>query len=153
MKYAALSLIALLSLPAFAKETTGLESLQKDSKIFYRCDSRGLDFDTASEMKESSPGKYTLTIIVSPTNLVDNCVVSIMDEESTGAELCFMDLFPSLAKDEAAVTEKSYSLAPNQGKSSFKVDYKSAGSRVVTFIKKSSTLRVEESAPILATNK
>lgn len=154
MRYAFLCLFALLSTHGFAVETTSMPSESKPAKVYYRCESRGLDFDKSSQMKEIRPGKFVLTVPVSATGRIDNCVISVVDDESSGAELSFMDLFPSLAKDEPAVTEKSYSLAANQRLNTFKIDYKTSGSRRVTFEMKSRTFRVEKRrASSLATNK
>ncbi|MBC7530665.1 MAG: hypothetical protein H7318_03740 [Oligoflexus sp.] len=146
MRYAALSLFVLICTNAFAMETSE-SSEPVPSKVYYRCESRGLDFDDRSRMKEVKPGVFTFSLPVSAKGLSDNCVISVMEDEGAEAELSFVDLFPRLSKNEAAVTGKSYSLGANHRLTTFKVDYKATGPRVVTFDSKSRTLRVGKSVP------
>ncbi len=133
MKLLILSLLALTNIDICAAESTNAKEATAPSKVYYRCESRGFEFDDSSLMKEVAPGRYTLTVAATDKNIKDKCVVSVVDSEDGADELCFVDYFPNLAPREGVVMEKSYSLRSAANRSTFDVDYKSADSHIVIF--------------------
>jgi hypothetical protein len=158
MKHTVLSLRFLLSLSigttALAAEKAEPLFDMKTAKVYFRCESRSMDFNEKSAMREVSPGRFAVSIPAVTSNLKDKCVVSVVDGSTTG-ELSFLDFVPA-ANDEIVKDGGKYDLLTSANRMNFDVDFASVGEHRVEFAIKDSKLKLSKASspkpnPILAT--
>lgn len=145
MKHLILSIRFLLSLTitTSAVAADDIEPLfdMKSAKVYFRCESRSMDFSEKSEMREVSPGRFALSIPAIASNMKDKCVLSVVDGSSKG-ELSFLDFVPG-AKDEVVKNGGKYDLLTSANRSNFDVDFANVGEHRVEFDLKGNKLQLK----------
>ncbi|RYZ51964.1 MAG: hypothetical protein EOP07_20410 [Proteobacteria bacterium] len=114
---------------------------KKTAKVYFRCESRSMDFSEKSEMHEVAPGRFVLSIPAIASNMKDKCVLSVVDGSSKG-ELSFLDFVPG-AKDETVRNGGKYDLLTSANRPNFDVDFANVGEHRVEFDLNGSKLQLK----------